>query len=256
MKVRFTACLLLLVTIVIISCSKEKDKDKPDPTPPVSTLLRRFQMGDTVILISYDENKRIKSVLLDSTYKMELLPTYDNAGNLISVGERVGAGVTYTPLTLKYNTDNLLTEVNIGYASSARQYKYEYKNGVLSKKSYYTVLNLNNPELELYRYYTYEVTNGNITSRKEYTTAGFSNEMTFTYTGDKNVFSPLALLGAGGMLEFMEINDENFFNKNLIAGYTKYGDQNNYIYTYDTNKLLTKYVISKPRKAYTWMISY
>lgn len=73
------------------------------------------------------------------------------------------------------------------------------------------VRDFNNPTvLELWRYYTYEVKNGNITSRKEYTTAGFSNEMTFTYTSDTNVFRPLCMFNVAGMLALEDVTSDTW----------------------------------------------
>lgn len=264
MKVKFTIC-LLLITMAIISCSK-KDDAKPDdqsPNPTEGTLLLRLQQGfgsdDTVYLFSYDANKRVSSVL-DSTSsdKFEVVPAYDNAGNLSSLVEKYH-GSTYPAGTFKYNADNLLTEVNFSQFGSPARYVYEYTNSVLSKKSYYTVTNLNSPTtLNLAGYFTYEVTNGNITNRKAYNSTGtLLGETIITYTSDTNVFKPLSLLnfrngiGLGGLAD-----DEKFFNNNLIAGFSEGGNQTKYTYTYNNNKRLTKVVINTSYGVYTRMLSY
>ncbi|MCW3467842.1 hypothetical protein [Chitinophaga nivalis] len=260
MKMRFTACLLFFVAVIIVSCKKEMST--PDAQPPVVTVPTASANGDqfvgwrqglpeaydTLFKVSYDVNKRIKSVE-NTTYGSIYNATYDGAGNL-TVFTQIHKGVLALTVNFKYNADNLLEEFDPPmYSGSKSRYTYQYTNGILSRKTYYTVTNQKYPTtLNIWRYYTYEATNGNITSRKEYDSENkLVGETTFTYTNDKNIFRSLCMFNFINDLGLYDVASvEKFFNKNLIATETVNGVQRKFSYTYNENKQLTGLVVSYP----------
>ncbi|GAA0546544.1 hypothetical protein GCM10009415_30920 [Chitinophaga japonensis] len=211
---------------------------------------------DTVYLISYDADNRVKSII-DSAYDNTWKPVYDNAGNLISITES-GWNISFS-----YNADNQLTQIDYQAGGIPARYTFEYVNGVVSKKSYYTYTDLQVPELRLWRYFTYEVTDGNITGMKQYDSGdNLVNERKFTYNGEPNVFKPISLFNFLNNLGTNDIaNFETFFNKNLITSTSIINNGQapyvaTYAYTYNDNKQLTKIVVSWPSDTFTWQLSY
>jgi len=261
MRVKFAAYLLLFISTVIISCSKDDVKPE-EQDQSGSSLFVRIQQGinpedDSVYLISYDANKRIKSIT-DSISEDVLTPAYDGKGNLSSTKYtyEVNGSVFSSTVTFTYNGADQLTEVYV--ATEPSRYTFEYTNGVISKKSYFIQTNANSPALNLWRYWTYEMTDGNITSMKEYNSAGsLVKETTFTYTSEPNVFKPIALINFSNYTGMLELaNEDNFFNKNLIATSTEGDMKTVFTYTYNSRKQLTKAIVDGPDGIYTRMFSF
>jgi hypothetical protein len=261
MKIIITAYLLLFASIAFISC-KKKNVTPPQNQKEEDSLIVRIhydiiQGSPAVFLVNYDADRRIKRIL-DSIQAFTSTPSYDGAGNMISIRERWGSGDSYI-MTFSYNTDNQLTQIDSGEMGQySHRYVFEYANGILSKKSLYTRANLG-PDLSLFRYFTYEVTNGNITKMRQYNSANrLEFETTFTYTSYPNIFKPFALLnyGNGDVIGLGQVaKEETFFNKNLIANSTTQNNQTTFTYTYD-NQRLRKFMVGTPSAGHTRFLSY
>ncbi|WP_298735827.1 hypothetical protein [uncultured Chitinophaga sp.] len=253
MRIKQSIAILLVASLTIFSCSKDEAPVDPDENQP-GTLITKMTQGvnpadDTVFAFNYDADRRIKSIV-----DVEELDTfeavYSTAGLITEVAGK-GAN-SWGSTSFSYNAGNQLVEANFVASSGGykTRYTFEYTNGVVSKKSYYTS-GLGNPDFTLVNYTTYEVTNGNITSAKQY---GSGNtllyEITYAYNNEPNVFQPICLFNWMNFLGADEIAGiEMFFNKNLVTSETfAYpGDQpesNTYSYTYNDKKQLTKVVVN------------
>ncbi|NLR60951.1 hypothetical protein HGH93_22805 [Chitinophaga polysaccharea] len=266
MKLKFTPYLCLFIFIGLMSCSKEKsaepDNQPPEPNPAASGLLSGWRQGtttqdDTLFTITYDDKKRIKNVN-NTSDRDEFIASYDNADNLIEIAENY-RGDTSEMMTFKYNANNQLIEADHHLFGHPNRFLYEYTNGVLSKKSYYTITNLNEPNtLNLWRYFTYEITNGNVTHRKEYNSAGeLQAEVSYTYTTNANIFQPLSLLNYINNLGLDGVaNDESLINNNMPESSSENGKKTTYTYSYNNNKQITGFLVNTPYGVFTRTLSY
>lgn len=253
MNLKITSYLLCFITIVMISCGKKNDakpdEQKPDPT--TNTRVLRIQQGigveDTIFLITYDANNRIKSIV-DSTEKSDLQATYNEAGLLTSTIQKYTDGSASTPVTFTYNADNTLAEANTTFGTLEKfRNVFEYTNGVISKRTFYDY-DLSKSTLRYWKYWTYVVTNGNITNRKEFDSDNkLVEEISYTYTNDANFFKPFALVNFQNKVGLNYLCEEEIiFNKNSIASYTRQGFTTTFTYSYNSNKLPVKVIeISK-----------
>jgi len=254
MKLKFTVPVLLFGCLAIFSCSKDKNEPTDETQNQGDSLFVKMTQGilpddDTVFLLSYDANHRVKSII-NSSWEDTLEATYDVSGNLNTIVQKSEYGGE--TVNFSYNAANQLTAYNLKAGNYRVKYLFEYTNGVVSKKSFYSNDPFDGGEPTLFRYYTYEVTNGNISSMKEYADDDhLVGETKFTYNNEPNIFRSISLFNAGmNHLGAQEIaNFETFFNKNLLTGIAVSGSQTTnytgtYTYTYNDNKQLTKVIVS------------
>jgi hypothetical protein len=255
MRKKFIIPLSFIATLTIFSCSKDKVTNPEEDKS--GSLITKMTQGtraedDTVYVFSYDADKRIKSVV-DVEYLDTFEAVYNTAGlvsAVINKGEHAVGSSSFI-----YNADKQLVQADFAtYGGAYRtRYTFEYTNGVVSKKNYYTQITPMGTELALLRYTTYEVTNGNITGSKEYSNSGtLMTEVKYTFNNEPNVFQPICLMNWENFLGADDIADiEMYFNKNLITGEisTNLGDEPvsaTVTYTYNDKKQVTKVVFSAP----------
>jgi YD repeat-containing protein len=248
---------LALSLLLVFSCKKSNNSAQNNTS---GSSLVRIQQGvdpnitnDSVYLIKYNTSKKIASIT-DSLNQDTLTAAYDaGTGKLSTVTETYGTNAAFT-----YDGNGLLTQINYQLAGSSEQYTFEYTNGVVSKKSYYS--NLGSGGLSLQGYFTYTVANGNITSMTEYTKSGVLVVTTnFTYGTQANPFKDLSLFTYGNILGTSDvINAETYFNTNVLTGALWNGVSIAATYTFNANQLASKLVANNNYLNYveTWMFSY
>jgi len=246
------ACL----TLAIASCKKSNDSA---PNPGSGSTLVRIQQGtdpditnDTVYLIKYDASSRIASIT-DSLNQDTLVAAYDGVtGKLATVKSTWGDNASFV-----YDGSGQLLQVNYILAGSSERDAFEYSNGVVSKKSYYS--NLGSGSLSLQGYSTYVVTNGNITSMSDYTKGGtLKSTTTYAYNTQTNSFKDLSLFNNGNALGTDNIiNRETYFNKNLLASASLSGAISSNTYSFNGSTMTKAIALDASNgEVYTWMFSY
>ncbi|HMH24799.1 MAG TPA: hypothetical protein VK563_23650 [Puia sp.] len=254
--------LLIPVTLVFAACTKEKSMESG--TRPSQGQLVRIQQGadpdlsnDTVYLISYNPSGQIVS-LTDSINHDTLVASYDGSGNITTIAEHASYGPGTTAF-LTYDDNSVLTQVSYNLAGSRENYYFEYTNGVVSKKSYYSDLGSGGSPI-LQGAYKYTVNAGNITDIQEYSQGGqLLNEWTATYGGQDNPWKMLCLFNNGNLLGMDPfLNYEAFFNKNTLATFTIAGKAATHIYTYNSLRLPTKLIVDDQLHddIFTWTFGY
>jgi len=260
MRMKFTIALAFIASMTIFSCSKDKNTD-PDPEEDQSgALIAKMTQGlrpedDTVFVFNYDAQKHITRII-NVTDSDTFNAVFNTAGLISSVA--LSDGFTYGTFT--YNANNQLIQGDFTGGTFKYRYTFEYTNGIVSKKNYFTASSAG--ELKLFSYTVYQVTNGNITGAKEYGSDGSSvRDYTFTFNDEPNIFQPMCLLNWMNYLGAEDIAGiEKFFNKNLITGMTYTSSPSSvnvtYTYTYNDKKQLSKVVVSSPSYTDTRQFAY
>jgi YD repeat-containing protein len=241
------------------SCKKDSSSTPP---PGGSTGLVRIVQGtdpdltnDTVYNISYNQSGKI-NILVDSINNHDtLVATYDGNGNLTAVTDK---GDYPIDATFTYDGSNHLTQIDYVLYGVAERYVFEYTNGVVSKKSYYTD---QGSGLALWQYFTYTVTSGNITSIDIYQKNGAKlGTMNVTYGTQTNPFANLCLFNYGGRLGLDNLAPlETYFNKNVPTAFTVSGFPATTVdITFDNKQQITKAVANDQYDDYfsTWQFYY
>lgn len=256
--------IVIILSLIFFIASCKKDTGTGGGQQSGGTTLFRIQEGtdpdivnDTVYLISYNSSGKI-SQMLDSLYQDSLVATYDGSGNLSTVND-VGA-FSLGNSSFTYDANNLLTQINCSVAGENDQYVFEYANGIVSKKSYYSDLGLGG-SLQLYSYDVYTVSNGNITDMKEYDAANnLTSETKFTYGSQANPFKLFGLFNFGNRLGTQDIiSYETYFNKNILAGYSIVGGATaTATNTFNSNQKPTEIIMNDQVNQWllTWQFSY
>jgi hypothetical protein len=194
----------------------------------------------------------------DSINRDTLTATYDASGNLAGIAEKYSGGSGSTA-SFTYDANNLLTQINYKLAGSNEKYVFEYTNGVISKKSYYSDLGMGGAS-NLQNYYTYTVSGGNITDVKAFSAGGAQlTEATATYGTQANPFKTLCLFNFGNMLGMSPlVTDETWFNKNALSVITTSGLSATNTYTFNSAQAPTKIITNDLLDGwlFTWKFSY
>jgi hypothetical protein len=245
MKISTLLKILIPSFFLLASCKKEIDYTKGGTTPPTTPIvtvplnnLVRIQQGtspnDTVYLVTYDDSKHIIK-LVDSIYQDTLSADYDISGNLVAITESNGS-TFIANASFTYDANNLLTQIDYSIAGSKERFTYEYINGVVTKKSYFT--DAGSPgALTLYSYFTYTVSGGNITDVKQYTTGNILiGDMTMNYGTQANPFKNLSLFNYGNRLGTNDvINLDTYFNSKVLTGYSMNTLTSSSVYTFSSD---------------------
>jgi hypothetical protein len=234
--------------------------------------LVRMQQGvdptdDSIYLFRYDATNRL-SVVIDSINQDTLTATYNLASQLTNIQESSPYG--QDNLAATYNSTGQLAQIDYTLFGEYDRYIFTYSGSgnIPSQCAYYT--NAGSGGLALYRTYIYTVEGQNITGVKEYNKSNvFLGEHKMTFGSQANPFKTLSLFNWGNRLGTDDIvTTETFFNANLLASTTWYGDSNNIFYTTtvtSTNnsagnpvKIVAaeKYTDGSIQNLYTWGFSY
>jgi hypothetical protein len=225
----------LMAIALFASGSSCKKSSGPSSGGQNGSSLVRMQQGidptdDSVYLFRYDATSRL-SVIIDSINQDTLTATYSLGSQLTSIQESSPYG--HDNLTATYNSSGQLTQIDYTLFGESDRYVFLYAAGgaLPSQCVYYT--NAGQGSLSEYRTYGYTVTGQNITGVKEYSKAGvFLGEHKMTFGTQANPFKTLSLFNWGNRLGTDDIvTTESFFNANLPATTTWYGDSNNIFYT-------------------------
>jgi hypothetical protein len=257
-RMKFLIAASSILVLLSASCKKHNDSSNPGTT---SGTLVRIQQGtdaditnDTVYLIKYNSANKIASIV-DSLNLDTLTATYDaTSGKLSSVNSTWGIKATYI-----FDASGLLTQLSYTGGSDIERFTFEYTNGVISKKNYYS--NLGSGPLTLLDYYTYTVSGGNISSESKYAANGsLQLTSTYTYSSQSNSFKDLCLFNYSGTLGSDNIIDvDTYFNTNLRATISENGSSSaNNTYTTGSSQQVTK-AVSKDvvyGDVFTWMFTY
>lgn len=272
MKNLRTLIMLVLAMAYFAACKKSnspsnKPPDKPGSgvdtivPPPKPIFLARIQQGidadlskDTIYRLTWKDDKRI-SMLVDSIKNDTLVATYDDAGNLTAITDK---GASPDNATLTYDGNNHLTQITYTNATTTQQYVFEYTNGVVSKKSYYTATGA--AALKLSGYFTYTVADSNITEIKAFTSTNFQIAVaTLTYGAQPNPFRNLCLFNYRKRLNMDDIAPfEAYFNRNIVTSLSTFGLTATLNNTFDSQQQLGKIVADDKInvKLYTWQFFY
>ena len=258
MKIIQISAALVLVLALFASCKKNNNSN-PNPAN-TGSLTRIFQgtdpdiTNDTVFLITYNQSGKIQ-LIVDSIYSDTLAGTYDDHGNLVAV---IGSGSGLDGWYANYNYDatNHLTEIDAMVNGESQQTTFEYTNGVISKKSFYT--NSGSGPVQLYRYFTYTVSDGNITGINTYLpNSTLIGTTTATYGSQSNPFTSLSLFNFSGSLGIDDIAPvESYFNKNILAGDNTNSFPTSIENTFNSEQELTKVIANDGNNLFTWQFSY
>jgi YD repeat-containing protein len=274
MKNHRTLITLLLAMAIFAACKKDnhpviKPPDEPGsgidtvvpPPKPAPVYLARIQQGidadlskDTVYRLTWKDDKRI-SILVDSIRNDTLAAAYDNAGNLTTITDK---GASPDNATFTYDGDNHLTQITYTNATTTQQYVFEYTNGVVSKKSYYTATGA--AALKLNGYFTYSIVDSNITGITAFTSTNFQiGTATLTYGTQPNPFKNLCLFNYRKRLNMDDIAPfEAYFNRNIVTSLTTFGLTATLNNTFDSKQQLGRIVADDKinLKLYTWQFFY
>ncbi len=257
-----TTIIITALTILFASCKKTGSSGGASQSK--GNFVRIFEgtdpniTNDTVYLISYNTSGKISQVL-DSLYQDSLVATYDASGNLSTVND-IGA-FSLGNSSFTYDVNNHLTEIDCNVAGENEKYVFEYTNGMVSKKSYYSDFGLGGA-LQLWSYDVYTLTAGNITDLKEYDAANnLSFETTFTYgtQANPNAFKTLGLFNFGNRLGTQDIiNYETFFNANIQTGFTTSGLTATSTLTFNSQQKPTQIIVNDQYNGWllTWNFFY
>jgi len=274
MKNLRTRVALLVAVSCIVACRKSSVTKPPDttgpdttattttpPPPPKPVYLARIQQGidadlskDTIYRLTWKDSLRI-SILVDSIKNDTLVAAYDDGGYLTAITDK---GTDPDNASFTYDSNHLLTRITYANATSTQQYVFEYTDGVISKKSYYTATGT--AALKLSGYFTYVVTDGNITQIKAYTSTGIQlATATLTYGTQTNPFPNLCLFNYRKRLNMDDIAPfEAYFNKNIVTSLTTFGVTATLNNTFDSKQRIGQIVADDKinQKLYTWSFFY
>jgi len=275
MKNLFTLIIMAAV-LSITACRKTNQLNKPPEPPPVDTVvteppppppppkpvyLTRIQEGidpdlskDTVYHLVWKDSLRI-SMLVDSIKNDTLVAAYNEAGYLTAVTDK---GAAPDNAVFTYDANNLLTQITYSNSATTQQYVFEYTDGIVSKKSYYTATG--NAALKLSSYFTYAFTDGNITTIKAYTSSGINiATASLTYGTQANPFINLCLFNYRKRLNMDDICPfEAYFNKNIVTSLTTFGMTATLNNTFDDKQRIGQIVADDKinQKLFTYLFNY
>jgi hypothetical protein len=263
---------VLLATALIMagaSCKKSTPSNNNNNNQTTSSLVR-IQQGvdpditnDSIYLLKYDTKKRL-SVIIDSLNTDTLTATYNTSDQLVGIQE--SSPWSNDQLTATYNSSGQLTQIDCTVFGSHEQYAFTYSGSMPSQCVYSDDAS---GSLAVWRTYGYTVTGGNITDIKEYDKSStFLGEHKMTYGSQANPFKTISLFNWGNRLGAGDIAFvETFFNTNMTATTTWYGNSANILYT--TTQTTTNDKSGNPVKIvaseqvgstvdglYTWNLSY
>ncbi len=268
--------MIMAAVVCTIACKKTNTVSKPPDPPPVDTTgteppppppppkpvyLTRIQEGidpdlskDTVYHLVWKDSLRI-SMLVDSIKNDTLVADYNEAGYLTAITDK---GAVPDNATFTYDANNLLTQITYSNGTSTQQYVFEYTDGIVSKKSYYTATG--NAVLKLSGYFTYIFTDGNITSIKAYTSGGINiATATLTYGTQTNPFINLCLFNYRKRLNMDDICPfEAYFNRNIVTSLTTFGVTATLNNAFDSKQRISQIVADDKinQKLFTYLFNY
>ncbi|HZE83751.1 MAG TPA: RHS repeat domain-containing protein [Puia sp.] len=262
---KFSALIIIIVLVSLAFAACQKEKSREGGRPLSRGQLVRIQQGtdpdlsnDTVHLITYDQSGRI-TALIDSSNLDTLVPAYDDSGRIASILERSpfpsGSSAHFT-----YDDSNRLTGINYYMAGSNESFYFEYTNGVVSKKSYYSDLG-SGGSATLQSTFLYNVSGGNITDILEFKPGGVPvGEWKATYSGQANPFRTLSLFNYGNILGMGSfLFGETWFNKNMLSTLNINGSVTaTNVYSFNALQAPIKLIADDPinNGLFTWIFSY